>query len=61
MGLVSGQNFTLEDLNPTFGVNLNGAPSLSTTSARHHNGHYARPHAQTQTATINLAPTTPSQ
>ena len=28
-GLVTGQNFTLEDLNPTFGENLNGAPSLS--------------------------------
>ncbi len=36
-GQVTGQNFTLEDLNPTFGENLNGAPSLSSLSADHHN------------------------
>jgi hypothetical protein len=30
LGLVSGQNFNLEDLNVSFGENLNGASSLST-------------------------------
>jgi hypothetical protein len=51
----TGPNFTLEDLNPTFGVNLNGAPSLSqllyTAPTK---GNTLDISAQTQTATVDL-------
>jgi Tryptophan-rich Synechocystis species C-terminal domain len=54
-GTVTGQNFTLEDLNPTFGVNLNGAPSLSQLLfTQPTTGTTLDLSAQTQTATVNL-------
>jgi hypothetical protein len=56
IGVVSGQNFTLEDLNPTFGENLNGAPAglsaiLKTTTAANGTLNLS---GQTQNATIDL-------
>ncbi len=55
IGVVSGQNFTLEDLNPVFGENLNGALSLSailkTTTAPNGTLNLS---GQTQNATVDL-------
>ncbi len=53
VGLVSGQNFNLEDLNVAFGENLNGAHSLSTLLATA-NASQANADAQTGNTTINL-------
>ena len=53
VGLVSGQNFNLEDLNVAFGENLNGASSLSTLLATT-TASQANADAQTGNTTINL-------
>ena len=52
LGLVSGQNFNLEDLNVSFGENLNGASSLSTKLAT--TTSTANSDAQTDNTTIVL-------
>ena len=54
--VVSGQSFALEDLNPTFGENLNGAPSLSAflVTAPTGPGDEANLSGQNQNATVNL-------
>jgi hypothetical protein len=52
LGLVSGQNFMLEDLNPVWGENVSGAPSLSTFLATTVN--QANTDAQQGNTTINL-------
>jgi len=53
---VSGQNFNLEDLNPTFSENLNGSASLSAfvQTATTGPGGAVNLSSQTQNATINL-------
>ena len=54
-GIVSGQDFTLEDLNPSFGENLNGAPSLSAILVTEPiSGNNVNLSAQTQNTTIDL-------
>jgi hypothetical protein len=53
-GVVSGQSFALEDLNPLFGENLNGAPSLSAVLVTTDPGGSVNLSAQTQNTTINL-------
>jgi hypothetical protein len=51
---VTGQNFTLEDLNPTFGVDLNGTSLSQVLYTQPTSGTTLDLSAQTQTATINL-------
>jgi serralysin len=53
-GVVSGQSFALEDLNPLFGENLNGAPSLSGILVTTDPGGVVNLSAQTQNTTIKL-------
>ena len=56
---VAGENFGLEDLNPTFGVNLNNAPSLSQQLFLDPTkGNTLDLSAQTETATIDLGANT---
>jgi hypothetical protein len=52
VGLVSGQNFSLEDLNPVWGENVSGAPSLSEVLVT--NPGAADLSHQTQNTTVNL-------
>ena len=52
LGMVSGQNFSLEDLNPVWGENVSGAPSLSTFFAT--TASQANTDAQKGNTTINL-------
>jgi hypothetical protein len=55
LGVVTGQNFNLEDLDPTFGENLNDAPSLSAVLVTTANSSGAvNLSTQTQNTTINL-------
>jgi hypothetical protein len=55
LGVVTGQNFNLEDLNPIFGENLNSAPSLSAILVTNASSSgTVNLSSQTQNATINL-------
>jgi len=53
-GVAPGQGFALEDLDPVFGENLNGAPSLSAVLVTTDPGGAVNLSAQTQNTTINL-------
>jgi hypothetical protein len=61
-GIVSGQDFALEDLDPTFGENVNGAPSLSTILQTATTGASGAVDlsSQTQNATIDMGDNTAS-
>ena len=60
LGLVSGQNFSLEDLNPVFGENVSGAPSLSAFLGDHDGPNRRQPQRQTRTPRSISATTPPS-
>ncbi|MGO9954840.1 MAG: beta strand repeat-containing protein, partial [Solirubrobacteraceae bacterium] len=53
-GVAPGQSFALEDLNPLFGENLNGAPGLSAVLVTTDPGGAVNLSAQTQNIAINL-------